>query len=268
MITLTIITPAFNSVKWLEACIQNVAGQVALGKIEHLIIDGGSSDGSIEILKTAAEIHSHIRWLSEADEGQSSAMNKGLKMARGKWIGFLNADDFYEPGVLPEVLKLIEKDPERLCLLTGNLNVLDENDCLVKVNKPSSVTLPKLLADVCEWPYNPSAYFYPVSLHDKIGCFSVTEHYAMDYDFILNLAAIRISFEYHNKTWGNFRLQPEAKTVKDQSGNQSFQRAESIRRKFYEQAGISTRITTTFLKIVWALRNKVLGFVRRFQEKA
>jgi len=240
-----------------------VASQVVdLGnEIEHLIIDGGSKDGSVEILKARATQFPHIRWISEPDSGQSSAMNKGLRMARGNWVGFLNADDFYEGETLKKVLAII-KPCSRIRLIVGNLNVLDSRDHIVSVCKPSGLSLPFVLADIGDWPYNPSSYFYPLKVHDKIGLFDENEHFAMDYDFILRLLLAEIPVEYYNEIWGNFRLQPEAKTVSDLNNDSSYGRAEKLRVKYKNKAGNVVRFMVLWLSVFWKIRNKLLGTYR------
>ena len=100
---LTIITPVFNGSAFLKSCLENVASQWQ-EEIEHLVVDGGSQDGSVEILKESSNYLQHLRWISEKDNGQSDAMNTGIKMAKGKWISFLNVDDFYENGALNSIL--------------------------------------------------------------------------------------------------------------------------------------------------------------------
>jgi hypothetical protein len=146
--------------------------------------------------------------------------------------------------------------------------VWNENGMLISVNKPSSMSLPRLLADMCEWPYNPSAYFYPKSVHDKIGYFPEEEHFAMDYDFILRLMAARIPVEYHAENWGNFRLLPQAKTGRDQASSDSFYRAEKMRRKYFQQAGVLVKLETQFLRLLWAVRNKLLGIFRKLNRQS
>jgi hypothetical protein len=125
------------------------------------------------------------------------------------------------------------------------------------------MTLPKMLADICEWPYNPSAYFYPKSLHEIIGFFPEEEHFAMDYDFFFRLMLAKIPIHYHNEIWGNFRLLPDAKTGKDQAGNESYKRAEILRKKYLNQAVKAVKLETAFLKIAWALRNKTIGLRKK-----
>jgi glycosyltransferase involved in cell wall biosynthesis len=181
----------------LEKCILNVAENLP-PDTEHLIVDGGSSDGTVGLLKELSERFQHLRWISEKDQGQSDAMNKGIRLAQGKWIGFLNADDFYTSGALVSVLAIIKSNPDKDRFLVGNLNIIDESDQLISVNKPSGMSLPALLADTCQWPYNPAAYFYPAALHAKIGYFPIHEHFAMDYDFILKLMMAGFPVEYQH----------------------------------------------------------------------
>lgn len=265
MIQLSIITPTYNPGHWLEKCIQNVAVNLP-PFTEHLIIDGGSSDGTAEKLAGLAKMHPHLRWISEKDKGQSDAMNKGLALAAGSWIGFLNADDFYEPGTLGKASDLIRKNPSGERLLVGNLNVINENDELISVNRPGKMSLPALLADICEWPYNPAAYFYPKAIHDKIGNFPSDEHFAMDYDFILKLMSARIPVEYHDEIWGNFRLLPEAKTGQDQAADTSYQRALLLRDKYTAMANWNVRTMVSLLKFLWAIRNKIIGTGRKLRQ--
>ncbi len=262
MILLSIITPTFNPGHWLEKCVQNVADNLP-PDTEHLVIDGGSNDGSIENLQELSKRYPHLRWISEKDRGQSDAMNKGIRMAKGKWIGFLNADDYYEATTLTSVHSLIQKNPGMERLLVGNLKVWDENEQLLSVNKPSGMSPAAMLADACEWPYNPSAYFYPAAVHSKIGFFPEDEHFAMDYDFMLKLMLAKIPIEYHNEIWGNFRLLPEAKTGRDQAARESWHRAESLRKKYLSLAVAGLRQQAALLKTVWAFRNKALGLWRK-----
>ena len=91
---ISIVTPSYNSAKFIEDCIQSVLKQ-NYPNFEHIVIDGGSTDGTVEILKQ----YPHLKWISEPDEGQSDALNKGFKMAEGDILGWLNADDVYLKNV-------------------------------------------------------------------------------------------------------------------------------------------------------------------------
>ena len=129
------------------------------GDVEHIIIDGGSQDGTVTIIKQYAEKYPHIRWISEADQGQSDAMNKGLDMAKGNIISFLNVDDYYEPLVLNKIQKFFNNLPEP-SLLVGNCNIWDSQGNLKGVNKPSKLHITDLLLGwtFAQPPVNPSAY--------------------------------------------------------------------------------------------------------------
>lgn len=208
---ISIITPVYNGERFIENCIKVVIEQNCPDR-EHIIIDGGSTDETVEIIKQYAENYPHIRWISEKDRGQSDAMNKGIAMAKGDILAILNVDDFYEPNVLNRVLNIFKDLPEPT-LLVGNCNIRDDNDRITKVNKPSRLKLEDLLVGSTKNPFpaNPSAYFYHTSLHKIIGLYKVDEHYAMDLDFILK-AVKYANVKYVDETWGNFRLIKGTKT--------------------------------------------------------
>lgn len=207
---LSIITPVYQGVTYIKGCMQAVIEQNA-PYIEHIIVDGGSSDGTVEIIEEFAKKYTHIRWISEKDRGQSHAMNKGIRMARGEIINFLNADDYYEPHTLTRVLSYFDRLKEP-ALLVGNCIIRDESGGVVKLNTPSELNRVRLLLGEVEFPYNPSAYFYHRSLHNLIGLYDENEHYMMDIDFILRALKVA-NLLYVNETWGNHVRVSGAKTV-------------------------------------------------------
>ncbi|MBN3951472.1 MAG: glycosyltransferase [Nostoc sp. NMS7] len=89
---ISVITPVYNGDKFIESCLQNVINQ-NFAEVEHIIVDGGSTDKRIDIIKDYANQHPHIHWISEKDQGQSDAMNKGISMAQG--IDFINRFPIY-----------------------------------------------------------------------------------------------------------------------------------------------------------------------------
>lgn len=215
---LSVITPVFNGIRFIESCIVNVMQQEC-AEVEHIIVDGGSADGTVEIIKKYAEKHAHIRWVSEKDEGQSHAMNKGVAMARGDIIGFLNVDDYYEPNVFCLITELFKRLPETT-LLVGNCNIWDNDGKLWFVSKPSKISFENLLSGrfMEAFPMNPAGYFYHASLHDKIGLYDTDEHFAMDVDFIIR-AVQAANVVYLDELLGNYRYLEGTKTfVKDSSG--------------------------------------------------
>ena len=91
---ISILTPSYNSGKYIERAIESVVDQ-GYDNWEHIIVDGGSTDGTAVILKK----YPHLKWISEPDKGQSDAMNKAFEMSNGDIIGYLNADDWYELSI-------------------------------------------------------------------------------------------------------------------------------------------------------------------------
>jgi len=211
---LSIITPVFNGIRFIESCIRNVIDQ-RCDVAEHVIIDGGSTDGTVELIQRYAGEHAHIRWISEADRGQSHAMSKGIARAAGSILGFLYVDDYYEPGVLAGVVERFKALPEPT-LLVGNCNVWDDDAKLITVNKPAQIGLLNLLRGKLDvaFPVNPSAYFYHKSLHDLLGPFDLRERFGMDVHFIFRaVQSARVT--YVDKTWGNYRYLRETKSFED-----------------------------------------------------
>jgi glycosyltransferase involved in cell wall biosynthesis len=216
---LTIITPVLNGQRFIESCLQSVIDQNCRD-VEHLIIDGGSTDMTLRIIERYAKRHAHIRWISEKDNGQSSAMNKGVSLARGRIVGFLNCDDYYEPAVFIRILNIFKILPHP-SFLVGNCNVLNDDEKIVYLNKPSRLSLNNILigGEKNQFPFNPSAYFYHKSLHERTGPYDESNHTTMDLDFIIRV--IRCAHvRYVDETWGNFRFIRGTKTFQSKENNQ------------------------------------------------
>ncbi|NJR59648.1 MAG: glycosyltransferase [Cyanobacteria bacterium CRU_2_1] len=207
---ISVITPVYNGERFIEACIKIVIEQNC-PDVEHIIVDGGSTDGTVEIIRDYAEKYSHIRWISEKDKGQSDAMNKGIAMAQGHIVSFLNVDDFYEPNILNRVLELFQALPEP-SLLVGNCKILDDDDQIKYINKPEKLKITTLLLRHSPFPLNPSAYFYHKSLHQRIGLYNANEHYMMDLDFLIH-AVQAANTKYVDELWGNHRQISGTKTA-------------------------------------------------------
>lgn len=119
---ISIITVVYNGEKFLEQTIQSVISQT-YNNIEYIIIDGGSTDGTVDIIK---KYEKHLAyWVSEKDEGIYDAMNKGLKVATGKYVAFINADDWYAENVLEVVAKYMQKS--QADFIAGKIKIIDEN---------------------------------------------------------------------------------------------------------------------------------------------
>lgn len=224
---ISVITPVYQGERFIESCIKVVMDQNC-SDVEHIIVDGGSKDRTVDIAKKYAEKYPYIRWVSEEDKGQSDAMNKGIEMAKGEVLAILNVDDFYEPNVLNRILTIFEALPEP-SLLVGNCNVWNSDNKLLYINKPARLKLSELLLGFTlnPHPVNPSAYFYHTSLHKKIGFYKVDEHYAMDIDFLFRAVQLA-NVRYIDETWGNYRLLDGTKTMNDIESGQNVYRLEQL----------------------------------------
>jgi glycosyltransferase involved in cell wall biosynthesis len=237
---ITVITPVYNGEKFIESCLKVVVEQNC-PNLEHIIVDGGSKDRTVEIIKEYAEKYPHIRWISEKDNGQSDAMNKGIAMAKGDILAILNVDDYYESNVLNRVSEIFKTLSEP-SLLVGNCNILDDNEHLLFINKPSKLQFTDILLgpDANPFPLNPSAYFYHTSLHQKIGGYSIDEHYTMDVDFLLRAVQVATPV-YVNETWGNYRQIEGTKTVNDIKSGESSQRIDHLMKKYRRNLSLPQR---------------------------
>lgn len=240
---LSVITPVFNGVRFIEFCIRNVIDQ-GCPEAEHIIVDGGSSDGTAEIIARYAAQYPHIRFVSEKDRGQSDAMNRGVGMAAGAILSFLNVDDYYQPGALNEALALFRELPEP-SLLVGNCNVWDDQGNLQGVGKPVKIGFLNMLCGRLKaFPLNPSSYFYHKSLHDRIPPFDVNEHFVMDFQFLL--AAVQTArVKYVDRLWGNMRYYAGTKTWLDAESGQNRIRSGKVLEEFRKQAPVPYRVYAT-----------------------
>jgi len=192
---ISIITPSYNQAGFLKKTIESVISQKGDFELEYIVMDGGSTDGSVEILKnTEDKLNGNNRikfiWKSEKDKGQSDAINKGLKIATGDIVAYLNSDDIYLNGCLQNVAQTFISSPEAKWL-TGYCRIINEHDRPIQssimkyknfwLNRSS---LKKLL--VLNYIAQP-ATFWRKELLDKIGFFDEKLHYTMDYDYWLRI---------------------------------------------------------------------------------
>jgi glycosyltransferase involved in cell wall biosynthesis len=121
---ISIITPSLNRADFIEEAVQSVINQ-DYPFVEHIIVDGGSSDVTLEIL----ENYPRLRVVSELDEGIYDALNKGIVLAQGDILGFLNSDDYYEPYVFSEIINIFKKNPNIDAVVGGiDIQEKDPND--------------------------------------------------------------------------------------------------------------------------------------------
>jgi glycosyltransferase involved in cell wall biosynthesis len=244
---LSIITPVFDGENFICDCIDSVATQNCAG-VEHIIVDGGSADRTAQILRKEAETHSHLRWISEPDRGQSDALNKGIAMAKAEYIGILNVDDFYEPGALCHVAQIVKGLPSSR-FIVGGCHVLTTGDEILYIIHPTVLKFENIMVDDEKWPYpyNPSAYFYPKAIHDIIGPYNIEEHQGMDLEFIL--AAIQVIEPlYIDKVLGNWRYIPGTKTFNSLADGSLWRIKRRIYRAAWQRTPLKTKLGIVLLR--------------------
>lgn len=207
---ITIITPSFNSERFIEQTIRSVVDQRGEFQLEYLVIDGGSTDRTIDILRSYED---KLRWISERDNGQSDAINKGLRLATGDIIAFLNSDDVYFPGALDRVNRFFETSQRQWVF--GKCDIIDESNKRVqqwitayKNFFIKRYSYNKLLAENF---ISQPASFWRRSILNEVGFFDEDEHYVMDYDYWLRIGKL---YEpgYIDQYLASFRWQSSSKS--------------------------------------------------------
>jgi glycosyltransferase involved in cell wall biosynthesis len=255
---ISILTPVYQAARFLPGCIDSVARQAFPG-LEHWIIDGGSRDGTVAILEEAAARHPHLRWISEPDKGQSHAMNKGIGLASNPIISFLNADDRYEPGAL-EFARLFFETHSGPAFLVGDCKVLREDGTLVMVNRPWPFDMVSFRLDY-NFPFNPSAYFYHKSIHDRAGLYDESDHLTMDIDFICRLPG-KARIRYEPRVLGQYFMIESSKTMQEMAAGRNISNLEVVFEKYWHRLPFTDRLRYRFWKSLGNRR----GVVRYYLE--
>ena len=203
---ISIITPSYNQVEFIEDTILSVIGQ-NYPNFEYIIIDGGSSDGSVEIIKEYA--HRLAYWISEKDSGQSSAINKGFRRAAGKIICWINSDDILLPGALSAVGHYFSKNPD-VMFVNGNTMRIDAqskilfNNHILKQNK--------WFAKHGIFNIAQQSMFWRRELFDSIGYLDESMHCMMDLEFLIRIFESNVRIGQIDRTLAAIRIHGKTKT--------------------------------------------------------
>lgn len=203
---ISIITPSYNQAEYLERTIQSVLDQ-DYPHIEYIIIDGGSTDGSAELIKRYESRLAY--WVSEKDRGQAHAINKGLQRATGDWVAWQNSDDTYYPGAFSQLAATALANSAAK-LIIGNMNLIDRYDQLLREMKYVRPSYKSLLAE--GMVLTNQAAFWKRNLHDEVGLLDETLDCGFDYEWFLRVLAHTHQSHHVNAAWGALRLHSETKT--------------------------------------------------------
>lgn len=199
----SIITPSFNQATYLEQTLTSVLGQ-DYPRLEYLVVDGSSTDGSVDIIKKYADKLTF--WVSEKDSGQAEAINKGLSRARGKIIAWLNSDDTYLPGTISAAVKAFEANPDAL-LIYGDMLAVDEYGETINLLEYRQLRLEELL---CFEIIGQPAVFMSREALERAGLLDPSYHYFLDHHLWLRIA-LQGPILHVKETWATARYHPEAK---------------------------------------------------------
>ena len=199
----SIVTPSYNQGEFLEATIRSVLEQ-EYPSIEYLVVDGGSTDGSVEIIRRyESRIH---WWVSEKDAGQSDAINKGLRRARGEIIGWLNSDDVYEQGAIASAVDVFLTHPQA-GLVYGDARSIDAQGKQFNLMRARQYDLVDLLSFeiICQ-----PASFMKRSVLEQVNYLDPSYHLLMDH-LLWILMAQKAPILYTPQIWASARYHAQAK---------------------------------------------------------
>jgi glycosyltransferase involved in cell wall biosynthesis len=199
----SIVTPSYNQATFLEQTINSVLGQ-EYSRLEYLIVDGASTDNSVEIIRKYA---SKLEWwISEEDGGQAEAINKGLSRANGEIVAWLNSDDYYLSGTISRVVAAFQTNPEAL-FVYGNMLAVDSEGQIINRLNYHPLGLEDLL---CFQIIGQPAVFMRREALEKAGFLDTSYHCLLDHQLWLRIAMHGL-FVHINQTWSAARYHPAAK---------------------------------------------------------
>jgi glycosyltransferase involved in cell wall biosynthesis len=199
----SVVTPCLNGAPFAAANIRSVADQT-YANVEHIVIDGGSTDGTVDILRR----HGDIRWESGPDEGQSDALNKGFALASGEILGWLNIDDYYLPHAVAAAVRELQGDTE-LAAVYANAILVDESGTEIgrSISEPFDFDRALRVGNLVPQP----TAFFRRDIFEQVGGVRTAYHYAMDYDLWLRIGK-RERIRHVDDYWAAFRLHEASKT--------------------------------------------------------
>lgn len=202
--SMSVVTPSYNQARFIEASLRSVLDQ-HYPRLEYIVIDGGSTDGSVEVIRRHAGRLAY--WVSEPDNGQTDALIKGFARATGDILCWLNSDDLLEPGSLGEVAQFFESNP-RARVVYGDATCIDVRGGPLKRKQEHAFSRFVWMYDHNYIP-QPST-FWRRDLYEEVGGLDPQFDLAMDADLWIRFA--QVTPMYHvNRVWSCERIYPEQK---------------------------------------------------------
>jgi glycosyltransferase involved in cell wall biosynthesis len=207
-----VITPSFNQVSFLQRHLRSVAAQ-GPSVIEHIIVDGASTDGTVALLKQAG---SQVKWISEPDDGQTSALRKALLLATGDVVGWLNVDEFYEPDAVERAIQAYAARPQAVAVY-GDFRRIDAAGALIRVNRQWKYDrdIGRIVTPIIQ---NCAGFFSRKRLLEIDAFASADLQYVMDWDLYIRMMKDGGEAVYLPQVLGNFTMHKASKTSRSQAG--------------------------------------------------
>ena len=202
---ISIVTPSYNQAQFLEKTILSVLNQ-NYPNLEYIIIDGGSTDGSVEIIKKYEKYLSY--WVSEKDNGQADAIDKGFKKTSGEILAWLNSDDTYLPETFYKVMKIFTRNPE-VDLIFGNIYIINEHDKRIGELRFTEFDFDTLIYKGGN--LHQAGTFWKKEIYERSGGIDSDYQFGLDYDFFCRVAKVG-KLCHMRDFFANFRKHENAKT--------------------------------------------------------
>ena len=263
---ISVITPSYNQAQFLERTIKSIIEQ-DYPNLEYIVCDGGSNDGSVEIIKKYAD--KITWWCSEKDKGQSDAINKGLKRATGDIVCWINSDDVLLKGALMEYARMYKENPDCSVYMAQTMRI-DENDNVIYFH-----ILPKLYPcfyknGILNVPQQ--SWAWKREIFDTIGYINEERHACMDLEFLMRQIRAGYKIAYSQKTIGAIRLYEGTKTSGDNmsGGNNIWERDRKVMKvEFvdfnYQNVSTIARFRYRLIKIVNGIYLKQYILTKRYK---
>jgi glycosyltransferase involved in cell wall biosynthesis len=202
----SIVTPSLNQGRFIEDTVKSVLGQ-DYPRVEYLVVDGGSTDQTLDVLRRH---DGALRFVSEPDAGQAAAINKGFRATSGEILGWLNADDLYEPTAVSEAVAYLRANPETAMVYGDARHVDAEGRDLGPCSYVEPANLERLIHEV-DYIVQPASFFRR-SAFEAAGPLDESLHWALDYDLWIKIAR-RFPIGYLPRPLARYRLTGENKTA-------------------------------------------------------
>lgn len=254
----SIVTPSLNQGRFLMDALESVRQQ-DYPEVEHLILDGKSTDDTVELLGNldGKPAWKHLSWKSEADIGQSDALNRGFELSSGDIIGWLNSDDRYRHGCFHHVAKVFAENP-LIDIVYGDLAIMDEQGMIQRVRREIPFDRFILLYNRVLYIPTPSTFFRRRVFHDG-NWLKRDLHYAMDYELFLRLANAGYRIEHTPRVLADFRVHPTSKSCAMER-----LQAEEKKQIMWSASPLSTAIGSLYLRrLAFTGLELLAGLLRR-----